>query len=732
MLLRVLVMLVVTTPQLVSQRADSFEAALQAYAGGDKAGAEKLLTAAARSGHAQAQFTLGFFLAEGRLGRQSHSEALKWYTLAAEAGHAEAQFALGYLYSTGQGVAVDDSAAYGWYLKSAEQGHAAAQSAVASMLAAGRGVQANPQEAVAWYARSAQQGRAEAQLALAVATREGVGVAQDLPAAAKWFRAAAERGLLEAQFNLGHLLLEAEPPLRNVTEADVWLRKAAGRGHVPAQRTLGAALLETAGGQAQDLEAVQWLQRAAEAGDAEAQHWMGYACANRRGLSCDEITTLGWYAKAARQGHAGALFLMRMMFVGEGDPASGEQALAMYRLGAEAGIAEAQHQLAHCYASGKFVGQNHEEAVRWWQRAADQQHAPAQLSLAQAFAAGQGVKQDAAEAVRWYLAAAEGGLHEAQFSLGYAYANALGVPQNDAEAVRWYRESAMQDHAEAQSNLGFMYFHGRGVERDLVEALRWTLLAAEHGDAVAASNREAMEKLLTPAQVRVAKSLAEGWRSPAKPSATPAPRQAGSQTRLAARLEGGFAVSSAGHVLASQRAVRGCARVSVVGSKGRRDAVIVAEDPTTGLNLLKAPDATDAHLPLSRALEPRLGDPVFAACLRPALQGPPTLEILSGRIRGTVGLQGNPDSFQITVPLEPHCHGAPLLDASGQVIGLALAAKTTIGGSHTDFGLKSSVFRLFLDKWNVPYETGAAVPTLTPAPLAAQAGKASVLIECRQ
>jgi hypothetical protein len=75
---------------------------------------------------------------------------------------------------------------------------------------------------------------------------------------------------------------------------------------------------------------------------------------------------------------------------------------ADYRSAAEQGDAVAQNNLVRCYATGKGVGQDWEEAAKWYRMAADQGVAEAQTSLAFCYFHGHGVAQDRDKAVNWY------------------------------------------------------------------------------------------------------------------------------------------------------------------------------------------------------------------------------------------------------------------------------------------------------------------------------------------
>ena len=106
--------------------------------------------------------------------------------------------------------------------------------------------------------------------------------------------------------------------------------------------------------------------------------------------------------------------------------------------------------------------------------------------------------------------AAEGNA-SAQFNLGPMYGTGEGVPKDAVQAVAWFRKAAEQGQASAQSNMGEMYARGEGVPKDLVIAYMWRNLAAAQGDELGKTARDALEELMTPAQIAEAQKLSREW-----------------------------------------------------------------------------------------------------------------------------------------------------------------------------------------------------------------------------
>ena len=82
------------------------------------------------------------------------------------------------------------------------------------------------------------------------------------------------------------------------------------------------------------------------------------------------------------------------------------EAVQLYRLAAEQGVAGAQFRLGVVYAEGRGVAQDDKESVRWFRLAAEQGDAEAQGGLGLAYSAGRGVPQDFVASHMWITLAA--------------------------------------------------------------------------------------------------------------------------------------------------------------------------------------------------------------------------------------------------------------------------------------------------------------------------------------
>jgi S1-C subfamily serine protease len=94
--------------------------------------------------------------------------------------------------------------------------------------------------------------------------------------------------------------------------------------------------------------------------------------------------------------------------------------------------------------------------------------------------------------------------------------------------------------------------------------------------------------------------------------------------------------------------------------------------------------------------------------------------------------------LQLTAPIQPGNSGGPLLDLSGNVVGmvssrineLAIAEATGSLPQNINFVIKSGIIREFLDAHQVDYASGQSLAKLDPADVGEIAMKSTVLLEC--
>jgi TPR repeat protein len=121
---------------------------------------------------------------------------------------------------------------------------------------------------------------------------------------------------------------------------------------------------------------------------------------------------------------------------------------------AQAGSAWDQLNLGAAYDHGRAgFPLDPVRAVAWYRRAAEAGLAEAQFNLAHCLATGNGTPRDDAEALAWMLKAAEQDLASAQYLVGVMLLEGIGGAADRGRAVRWLERAALNGNSDAASLL---------------------------------------------------------------------------------------------------------------------------------------------------------------------------------------------------------------------------------------------------------------------------------------
>ncbi len=186
----------------------------------------------------------------------------------------------------------------------------------------------------------------------------------------------------------------------------------------------------------------------------------------------------------------------------------------------------------------------------------------------------------------------------------------------------------------------------------------------------------------------------------------------------------GFFVSAEGHILTNAGIVSDCP--SIVSSHGGYSRKL-AVDETSDLALLMSSGKPDGWASFRGGSDPHVTDTVMAI-------GFPT-----GTISALTGLGNNQRMMRITTPIQLDNSGSPLLDRSGNVVGIAASklnaiqvADTTTSGTteNINFAVSLRTIQSFLDDHAVPYVLKDSTEVKNYAAIAAEAMRYTVLLEC--
>lgn len=198
----------------------------------------------------------------------------------------------------------------------------------------------------------------------------------------------------------------------------------------------------------------------------------------------------------------------------------------------------------------------------------------------------------------------------------------------------------------------------------------------------------------------------------------------------------GFFINQRGAIVTNAHVVKGCKSIMV---RGAGPAVVQVADSANDLAVLRVSGATmSPYARFDNTKVARLGEEVvvFGYPLSGALASSGNLT--TGNVSALAGFGNNIGRYQISAPVQPGNSGGPLLDRSGNVLGVivskldAMSAVAVTGDvpQNVNFAVKGAFVKTFLDVNNVAYEEAAAGAPRSIADVAAEAQKFTVFIQC--
>lgn len=181
----------------------------------------------------------------------------------------------------------------------------------------------------------------------------------------------------------------------------------------------------------------------------------------------------------------------------------------------------------------------------------------------------------------------------------------------------------------------------------------------------------------------------------------------------------GFVVQAPGHVLTNHHVIEDCRAVAVVNSAQEMvPARVIAADPETDLTLLLAPKlqaAQAAAFRSGRGVRP--GDDIVVMGF--PLHGVIATydaTVTTGTVSVMSGLRDDRRHMQIAAPMQPGNSGGPVLDAAGNVVGIAVAVLDAVKTAaiegfmpqNINFAIQAWAGQVFLDANGVDYATAAS------------------------
>jgi S1-C subfamily serine protease len=386
-----------------------------------------------------------------------------------------------------------------------------------------------------------------------------------------------------------------------------------------------------------------------------------------------------------------------------------QESLYYYGKASELGSGPASHAMAQIhFRSGSLTRYFDYEL-----KASEQGHEPAMRNVAGAYKQGQGTLKNIGKSTFWLLRSAESGNAQSMTKVAMAYVEGFGVPENPMEGLAWLYVAEFKRNDEAAQLI-------KGAEAKLNNSL--ILMAQDRAKVIIDLIKEGR---------RTSDSSPSGSLPSFKPG-QPAP----SKPKHDAKGSGsGAVVSSSGHVVTAAHVIKGATYLELVTPAGTYPATVLSVDDANDVALLKVDQVFDAHIPVGRSSEVRLGQSVATIGFpNIGIQGH-SPKVTQGMISGENGVQNDIRMWQISVPIQPGNSGGPLLDEQGWLVGVVVASLSLraiqITGSvpqNVNYAIKGAYLEPLLNFHKVAMAQPSNAAPASFQDMIAGAQKASVLI----
>ena len=409
---------------------------------------------------------------------------------------------------------------------------------------------------------------------------------------------------------------------------------------------------------------------------------------------------------------------------------------------AEQGNAEAQNLVGEIYFLGKGVIQDYQEAAKWFSKAAEQGDANAQNLLGEMYSYGEGEKQDYQEAAKWYRKAAEQRDANAQYNLGLLYENGQGVIQDRKEAAKWYRMAADEGYTYAQNNLGLLYENGQGVLKDDIMAYALFNLAAAHGSKEARNNRALLKTKMSQNQIaeaqRLSRQLLAKIESTNNDTATDEPDYIIQESNQIKSMGTGFVINTNAHIVTNHHVISGCNRIEIINSKINSSAKVLFSDEINDLAVIKSNSPVNSYAFLRGGRGIRVGEDITTVGYPLGTILGESVKVTTGNISALTGFTNDTTIMQITAPIQLGNSGGPVLDMSGNVVGIVSSKIDELGVEkatglllqNINFAIKTQTLQIFLDAHQIEYKMKNADTKLETADIAEAAQEYTIRVTC--
>ncbi len=467
-----------------------------------------------------------------------------------------------------------------------------------------------------------------------------------------------------------------------------------------------------------------------------------------------------WHEKAAIQGHARSQLKIGKWFRDGGYNSPVKQdckkALDWLKKSATQKNTIACEVLGEMYSYGRCVDIHHKKAFDWHLKGATYGNTYSKAKVAEMYSQGKWIKRDDFNALFWYESAVRDNdtYFRYQSRIADLYMRGsdceiidqmdkrckkgeyYGLRKDYQEAFKWEMKAAMQGYGIAQESISKMYDEGNGVKKNYILAYAWLNLAKSNKDASDNMMMEILEKRLKKLEAKMTLrqiDIAQAY-DPIKANkkkSNSINKKNSSRTYMGT----GFFINNS-TVITNHHVVKKCKSIDIVRGEYKVSANLLVEDSRNDLAVLKTAKVNNSFLQFRAGKGIRIGDKIIVLGYPLGKLLGTGVKLTTGNVSSLTGLVDDVTNMQITAPVQPGNSGGPLLDSSGNIVGIVVARlEKDLSGNvaqNVNIAIKSNVLQMLLDTKNIDYDVSMSKDKKEVADIADDAKGSVVQVVCHE
>jgi S1-C subfamily serine protease len=200
-----------------------------------------------------------------------------------------------------------------------------------------------------------------------------------------------------------------------------------------------------------------------------------------------------------------------------------------------------------------------------------------------------------------------------------------------------------------------------------------------------------------------------------------------------------FFINSKAYLVSNDHVVRNCKSIEVNNPTVKSKAQVIFSDEKNDIAVLKIDDRLASYSAYFRSGKSiRAGDDIITVGFPLGSVLGSDQKVTKGNISSMTGIDNDTSMLQFSAPIQPGNSGGPLLDNSGNVIGVVSGKLSDMGtlkatGSlpqNVNFAIKNQVVQTFLDSHGIEYLTRSSDKNIGAAEVVEQAKKYTLSVQC--